>query len=134
MPDNNSYGQAIAALEYMATAVAAGDSSALHFAAFVWAQRGDNILLGMETWADQRMPPIVMGGGVVEAPLRTRKLGPLDPPQPGDAHIPAGEEVTLQNSSDVRAAWVMKLADAAGVDVFTVEQDELDPSWFLGDV
>lgn len=91
--NSNPYTQCVLALEYMATAVHCSDLSALQLAAFVWAQRGDHILRGEETWADQKMPQVHLGGGGVSAIHRVRPEGggPLPPPLPGDPyhqHLP----------------------------------------------
>lgn len=53
----------LAALDDMADSIHAGDTQRAFFCIFVWGQNRERILSGEETWEDQRIPPIVFGGG-----------------------------------------------------------------------
>jgi hypothetical protein len=113
------YTQCVLALEYMATAVHAGDMSALQLAAFVWAQRSDEILAGKESWADQHLPAIRLGGGTVPAHKRTRPVtgGPLSPPSPGDPYLAYDHLGDLEGTRDIVFAAVEAHLAAAGIEL-----------------
>lgn len=49
-------------LNYMEKAIRLGDHEAISFSAFVWAQRGDYILAGEETFEDQKLRQPTLGG------------------------------------------------------------------------
>ena len=82
--DSKALNECVQALDYMALALRSADPSAVMFAAFVWGQNDNKILTGDSTWLDQCLPPIVVGGGNVEAHNRVRPAKrPLHPPLPG---------------------------------------------------
>lgn len=51
-------------LNDLESSVRMGDLPRCSFIAFVWSQRRDHLLAGEETWADQRIPDVSIGGTV----------------------------------------------------------------------
>lgn len=113
------YTQCVLALEYMATAVHAGDMSALQLAAFVWAQRGDYIIKGEESWADQHLPSVHFGGVGASANNRVRPVlgGPLSPPSPGDLYLLDHDMDDQEAVRTIIVAAVEASLAAAGVEI-----------------
>lgn len=65
--DNAALDAMIAALIDLEESIRMGDFDRLHKVAFVWAQRHEYLLAGTETWADQKIGPVRLGGADPES-------------------------------------------------------------------
>lgn len=119
------YAQCVLALDYISDAIRVSDVSALHFAAFVWAQRCDAILGGEETWADQRMPPLVVGGGSVSAIHRIRPSAavqtPLRPPSEGEPFSTTEEIEDPNKLREIALYHIKKMYGKDAAEMFDAE-------------
>lgn len=113
------YSQCVLALDYMATAAQAGDLSALQLSAFLWAHRSDAILNGEETWADQRLPLIRLGGGSVPAHKRVPPVtgGHLSPPSHGDPYLSYENLGDTEGTMDIVRNALEAIFASAGIEI-----------------
>ena len=121
---HDPFSQCVVALEYMATAVHAGDLSALQYAALMWSEFSNHILKGELSWADLRLPLVRFGGSSVHAGQRVRPVtgGPLSPPSPGDPYLPYDRVDDIEGAKDIVLAAVEASLAAAGIEVVDVRR------------